>query len=109
MHKALDKIQKPFNSILVDGNRFKKYREIQHHCIIKGDEKYLTIAAASIIAKTYRDNLMEKLHEQYPKYLWKKNKGYPTQSHRDAIKKYGININHRKSFRLLSQQLNLNF
>ena len=109
MHRALDQIQKSFDSILVDGNRFKKYREIEHHCIIKGDGKYLNIAAASVLAKTYRDDIMEKLHEEYPQYLWNKNKGYPTQAHRAAIKEFGVNINHRRSFRLLPEQLSLDF
>ena len=109
MHRALDQIQKTFDSILVDGNRFKKYREIEHHCIIKGDGKYLNIAAASVLAKTYRDDIMEKLHEEYPQYLWNKNKGYPTQAHRAAIKEFGVNINHRRSFRLLPEQLSLDF
>jgi len=109
MHRALDQIHKPFDSILVDGNRFKKYREIEHHCVIKGDGKYLNIAAASILAKTYRDDIMEKFDQEYPQYLWKKNKGYPTQTHRAAIKEFGININHRRSFRLLPEQLSLDF
>ena len=90
MHRALDQIKNPFDSILVDGNRFKKYNETQHHCIIKGDGKYLSIAAASILAKTYRDDLMKKLHHKHPKYQWDKNKGYPTKSHRAAIKKIGV-------------------
>ena len=109
MHRALDQIQKPFDSILVDGNRFKKYGETEHHCIIKGDGKYLNIAAASVLAKTFRDDLMEKLHEEHPQYLWKKNKGYPTQAHRAAIKEFGVNSNHRRSFRLLPEQLSLDF
>lgn len=108
MHRALDQINTPFESILVDGNRFKKYHEIEHHCIIKGDGKYLNIAAASILAKTYRDELMEKLDDEFPAYAWKKNKGYPTKAHRDAIRKFGINKNHRLSFRLLPEQLSLN-
>ena len=108
MHRALDQIKNPFNSILVDGNRFKKYNKTEHHCIIKGDGKYLNIAAASILAKTYRDDLMKKLHLEYPKYQWKNNKGYPTKSHRAAIKKIGVSQYHRKSFRLLPEQLSLN-
>ena len=108
MHRALDQINKPFDSILVDGNRFKKYNETQYHCIIKGDGKYLSIAAASILAKTYRDDLMKKLHHKHPKYQWDKNKGYPTKSHREAIKKIGASHYHRKSFRLLPEQLSLN-
>ena len=108
MHRALDQIKNPFNSILVDGNRFKKYNQTEHHCIIKGDGKYLSIAAASILAKTYRDDFMKKLHLEHPQYQWKNNKGYPTKSHRAAIKKIGISQYHRKSFRLLPEQLSLN-
>ena len=108
MHRALDQIKNPFDSILVDGNRFKKYNKTEHHCIIKGDGKYLSIAAASILAKTYRDDLMKKLHLEHPQYQWEKNKGYPTKSHRAAIKKIGVSQYHRKSFRLLPEQLSLN-
>tara|TARA_B100000963_G_scaffold276248_1_gene244537 strand:+ start:468 stop:1067 length:600 start_codon:yes stop_codon:yes gene_type:complete len=108
MHRALDQIKNPFNSILVDGNRFKKYNETEHHCVIKGDGKYLSIAAASILAKTYRDDLMKKLHLEHPQYQWENNKGYPTKSHRAAIKKIGVSQYHRKSFRLLPKQLSLN-
>ena len=108
MHRALDQIKNPFDSILVDGNRFKKYNETEHHCIIKGDSQYLSIAAASILAKTYRDDLMKKLHLKHPQYQWEKNKGYPTKSHRTAIKKIGVSPYHRKSFRLLPEQLSLN-
>ena len=108
MHRALDQIKNPFDSILVDGNRFKKYNKTEHHCIIKGDGKYLSIAAASILAKTYRDDLMKKLHLKHPQYQWENNKGYPTKSHRAAIKKIGVSQYHRKSFRLLPEQLSLN-
>ena len=108
MHRALDEIKNPFESILVDGNQFKKYNETEHHCIIKGDGKYLSIAAASILAKTYRDDLMKKLHLEHPQYQWENNKGYPTKSHRAAIKKIGVSQYHRKSFRLLPEQLSLN-
>ena len=107
MHRALDQIKKPFESILVDGNRFKKYHQIKHHCIIKGDGKYLNIAAASILAKTYRDQIMKDLDAEFPEYLWKQNKGYPTKAHREAIRKFGTNLNHRISFRLLPEQLSL--
>jgi ribonuclease HII len=107
MHRALNQLTKPFNSILVDGNRFNKYKDTEHHCIIKGDGKYLSIAAASILAKTYRDELMEKLDEEFPVYSWKKNKGYPTKAHRDAIRVFGVNKNHRLTFRLLPEQLTL--
>jgi len=107
MHRALDKIEKPFESILVDGNRFKKYKDSEHHCIIKGDGKYLNIAAASILAKTYRDELMENLDKKFPVYSWKNNKGYPTKAHRAAISEFGVNENHRLTFRLLPEQLSL--
>jgi ribonuclease HII len=107
MHKALDKLAKKPEHILIDGNRFKPYKKIPHKCIIKGDGKYYSIAAASILAKTYRDEFMEKIHEDFPYYNWKRNKGYPTQEHRAAIKQYGDCIYHRKSFKLLEQQLEL--
>ena len=109
MHKALDTLNKPPEFIIVDGNRFKKYRDVPHECIIKGDSKYMSIAAASVLAKTNRDAYMEKIHEEFPMYNWKKNKGYPTKEHREAIRKYGITKYHRKSFRLLPEQLTLNF
>ncbi len=108
MHRALDQIRTSFDSILVDGNRFKKYKDADHHCIIKGDGKYLNIAAASILAKTYRDEIMSKLDAEFPVYAWKKNKGYPTKAHRDAIREFGVNKNHRLTFRLLPEQLSLN-
>lgn len=107
MHHALDKLVCLPEFIIVDGNKFKKYLEIPHECIIKGDGKYLSIAAASILAKTYRDEYMAKIHEEFPMYQWKKNKGYPTKEHREAIRKYGSTKYHRKSFRLLPQQLKL--
>jgi len=107
MHHALDKLICQPEFIIVDGNRFKNYQEIPHECIIKGDGKYLSIAAASILAKTYRDEYMDKIHEEFPMYNWKKNKGYPTKEHREAIRKYGSTPYHRKSFRLLPQQLKL--
>jgi ribonuclease HII len=107
MHRALDKINSKFDSILVDGNRFKQYNKTQHHCIIKGDAKYLNIAAASILAKTHRDAIMLKLDQDFPQYYWKKNKGYPTKKHRDAIREFGTNVNHRISFKLLPDQLKL--
>jgi ribonuclease HII len=93
----------------VDGNRFKAYRDIPHECIIQGDGKFLSIAAASVLAKTYRDAYMDQLHKEYPMYNWKQNKGYPTREHREAIAKYGITKYHRKSFRLLAEQLPLEF
>lgn len=107
MHRAMDQLRPEAPFIIVDGNRFKPYRNIPHECIIKGDSKYLSIAAASILAKTYRDAYMEKIHEEYPMYNWIKNKGYPTLEHREAIRKYGITKYHRKSFKLLPEQLSL--
>lgn len=98
MHLAIKKLTLVPDHLLIDGNRFKPYRDIPHSCIVKGDSKYASIAAASILAKTYRDEYMEKLHEQYPRYLWKKNKGYPTVEHREAIAIYGLTEYHRKSF-----------
>ncbi len=95
--------------ILVDGNKFNPYPDIDHTTVIKGDNKYLPIAAASILAKTERDNFMDRIHEEYPMYNWKKNKGYPTKEHREAIRKYGITKYHRKSFRLLPEQYELKF
>lgn len=103
MHRALDELKVVPELILVDGNRFKVYRSVQHECIVKGDGKYMSIAAASILAKTHRDDLMCALAGSHPVYCWDKNVGYPTSEHRDAIKKYGITSHHRKSFRLLPQ------
>ncbi|WP_036156424.1 ribonuclease HII [Maribacter forsetii] len=102
MHHAIDKLSPKPEYIIVDGNRFKTYKNIPHACIIKGDSKYLSIAAASVLAKTARDAYMLKLHEEYPMYNWKKNKGYPTKEHRAAIKKYGPTKYHRMSFKLLA-------
>ena len=93
--------------IIVDGNRFKPVANIPHTCIIKGDSKYMSIAAASILAKTYRDEYMNKIHEEFPMYNWKQNKGYPTKEHREAIRKFGITKYHRITFRLLPEQLKL--
>lgn len=93
--------------IIVDGNRFKPVNDIPHSCIVKGDSKYLSIAAASVLAKTYRDEYMDRIHEEFPMYNWKKNKGYPTLEHREAIRKYGVTKYHRMSFRLLPEQLKL--
>lgn len=101
MHLALDQLIIRPKHILVDGNKFKSYRDISHDCIVKGDTKYSSIAAASILAKTYRDEYMLKIHHEYPVYEWCKNAGYPTVEHRAAIRKYGITAYHRKSFRLL--------
>jgi ribonuclease HII len=107
MHKALDKLNKIPELLLIDGNRFKPYKQIPHECIIKGDGIYYSIAAASILAKTYRDDLMEKLGHEYPNYGWYTNAGYPTLAHREAIKIYGTTPYHRMSFQLLPGQLEL--
>ncbi len=109
MHRSIDQLNPIPQFIAIDGNKFKPYAKVPYECVIKGDGKYLHIAAASILAKTYRDLYMEQLHEEYPMYNWKKNKGYPTQEHREAIKKYGPTPYHRKSFRLLPEQLKLDF
>ncbi|MEM6320104.1 MAG: ribonuclease HII [Bacteroidota bacterium] len=102
MHRAITALKTVPTSLLIDGNRFQPYLSIPHHCIIKGDGKYLSIAAASILAKTYRDDFMKKLDEQYPEYGWKQNKGYPTKAHRAAIKEFGVTGHHRLSFKLLA-------
>lgn len=107
MHKAMDLLITKPEFIIVDGNRFKPYNNIPFETIIKGDGKYLSIAAASVLAKTHRDLYMNTIHEEYPMYNWKQNKGYPTKEHRAAIKKYGVTKYHRKSFRLLPEQLRL--
>ena len=109
MHLALDKLNLKPAFIAVDGNRFKTYKNIPHQCVIKGDGKYLNIAAASVLAKTYRDDFMKELDLKHPQYQWKKNKGYPTSAHREGIQKYGITEHHRTSFQLLPKQLKLNF
>ena len=101
MHRALDQLKVRPEAIIVDGNRFKPYRFIPYSTVVKGDGKYLSIAAASILAKTYRDDYMDSLAEEFPQYGWTENKGYPTRAHREAIKKYGPTPYHRKSFRLL--------
>lgn len=109
MHRALDALKMQAQYILVDGNRFKKYQNIPHQCVIKGDGKYLSIAAASILAKTYRDDYMDNLANEHPEYDWLKNKGYPTKRHRDAVLKYGLTPHHRKTFRITDPQLSLSF
>jgi ribonuclease HII len=101
MHKALGDLSIEPEYIIVDGNKFYPYKNIPHECIIKGDGKYLSIAAASILAKNYRDQLMINFHEEFPDYGWNKNMGYATQIHREALMKYGPTIHHRKSFRLV--------
>lgn len=109
MQECIKKLNPIPNYIIVDGNRFKPVENIPHSCIIKGDSKYLSIAAASVLAKTYRDEYMNKIHEEFPMYNWKQNKGYPTKEHREAIRKYGTTKYHRMSFRLLPEQLELDF
>ena len=108
MHKSILQL-KNVEFISVDGNKFKPLNNIPYQTLIKGDGKYLNIAAASILAKTYRDAYMEKIHKEFPMYNWKQNKGYPTVEHREAIKKYGITKYHRKSFKLLQEQLTFDF
>lgn len=103
MHRAIDGLNTKPTSLLIDGNRFKPYPKISHHCIVKGDSKFLSIAAASVLAKTYRDEYMEQLDKQYPQYSWKQNKGYPTKAHRKAIGLHGATPYHRQSFRLLAE------
>lgn len=109
MHRALDQLRLRPEHIIVDGNRFKMYQDIPSLCIVKGDGKYMSIAAASVLAKTHRDEYMENLHERFPVYNWKKNKGYPTKEHRQGIADHGITDFHRKSFTLLQQQLEFEF
>ena len=104
MHLALDQLQVIPELLLIDGNRFTPYKKIRHHCIIKGDGLYASIAAASVLAKTYRDEYMVKLHQEFPHYSWQSNKGYGTPAHRKAIDEFGLCAYHRKSFRLSSLQ-----
>lgn len=108
MHRAIEKLQITPESLLIDGPRFNPYKQIPFHCIIKGDGKYLSIAAASILAKTYRDDYMKKAHQQFPVYGWDRNKGYPTLAHKLAIQKHGLNPLHRKTFNY-HLQLKLDF
>ena len=107
MHRAVDQLKVHPQHLLIDGNRFTPYPEVPHTTIVKGDGTYMSIAAASILAKTYRDDYMNQLDEQFPVYHWKENKGYPTKAHREAIRQFGISPHHRKSFTLLPQQLEL--
>lgn len=109
MHRAIEGLAHTPEFIAVDGNRFKAFQKIPFECVVKGDGKFLHIAAASILAKTYRDEYMAGLHEEFPQYNWKQNKGYPTLEHREAIRNHGITTFHRKSFRLLPEQLELDF
>ncbi len=103
MHRAIDQLTMRPESLLIDGNKFTPYPKISHHCIVKGDAKFMSIAAASILAKTYRDDWMKALGVDYPEYGWSKNKGYPTKTHRAAIAKHGISPHHRTSFKLLAE------
>lgn len=110
MHRALDQLQVRPQAVIVDGNRFKRYRNLPHTTIVKGDAKYLSIAAASVLAKTYRDDYMHGLAQEYPQYDWAQNKGYPTKKHREAIREFGVTPYHRKSYNLLGDgQLSLPF
>lgn len=107
MHRAIENLNCDPEYIIVDGNKFKAFRNIPHECIIKGDAKFFSIAAASILAKTARDEFMKKIHLEFPEYNWNKNKGYPTKEHRQAIREHGSTPYHRKSFKLLPEQLKL--
>ncbi len=107
MHKAINKLKHTPQLLLIDGNRFIPYKKIPHHCIVKGDAKFASIAAASILAKTYRDEYMQKIHKQFPEYDWINNKGYGTLKHRKAIEQFGLSKYHRKSFNILPSQLKL--
>ncbi len=107
MHLCIDDLKVQAHFLIIDGNRFKPYKNIKHQTIIKGDGKYASIAAASVLAKTYRDAYMATLHKEYPEYNWKKNKGYGTQAHRDAIEQFGLTSYHRKSFNILPKQIKL--
>ncbi len=109
MHKAILKLSVTPEFVIVDGNKFNPLQNIPHQTIVKGDAKFMSIAAASVLAKTYRDEFMEKIAKKYPNYAWQKNKGYPTKEHREAIKLFGTTKYHRMSFKLLPTQLELNF
>lgn len=109
MHRAIEGLQLKPDHLLIDGNRFKSYPQITHTCVVKGDGKLYSIAAASILAKTYRDDYMNQIDVELPYYDWRGNKGYPTQKHRDAIRQYGISKYHRRTFRLLPDQLSFDF
>ncbi len=109
MHRSIMKLSTQPEFIIVDGNKFKPFGEIPHETIVKGDAKFMSIAAASVLAKTHRDAFMEKIHEEFPEYNWRKNKGYPTKEHRNAIRQFSATKYHRKSFKLLPEQLKLDF
>ena len=104
MHRAIDQLKTTPSLLLIDGNRFNAHQHIPHQCIVKGDSKFLSIAAASVLAKTYRDDLMENLAKKFPQYAWSSNKGYPTKSHRSAIRTHGPTVHHRRSFRWLPEE-----
>ncbi|WP_299012705.1 ribonuclease HII [uncultured Polaribacter sp.] len=108
MHRAIDALKITPEFIIVDGNKFNNYNAIPHETIVKGDAKYVSIAAASVLAKTYRDQYMEGIHKEFPMYNWAKNKGYPTKEHRNAIRTFGATNYHRKTFKLLPEQTKLN-
>ena len=107
MHRSINQLKITPEFIIVDGNKFRGYKKIPHKTIVKGDAKYMSIAAASILAKTHRDHYMEKIHQEFPMYNWAKNKGYPTKEHRNAIREFGVTNYHRKTFKLLPEQLKL--
>ena len=107
MHRAIDGLNQQPEQLLIDGNRFNKYQNVPHRCIVKGDSKYFSIAAASVLAKTHRDELMENLAGRHPEYYWNTNVGYPTRAHRRAIEHFGVTPFHRRSFQLLPAQLEL--
>tara|TARA_A200000113_G_scaffold210595_1_gene210599 strand:+ start:38 stop:637 length:600 start_codon:yes stop_codon:yes gene_type:complete len=109
MHRAIDKLERNVDLLLIDGNRFKIYKDIQHLCIVKGDSKFASIAAASVLAKNFRDKLMLDLDSNFPQYDWKNNKGYPTAKHREAIRRIGACKHHRKSYQLLPAQIKIEF
>ena len=109
MHRAIDKLERNVDLLLIDGNQFKTYKDIKHLCIVKGDSKFASIAAASVLAKNFRDELMFNLDSNFPKYDWKNNKGYPTAKHREAIRQIGACKHHRKSYQLLPAQLKIEF
>jgi ribonuclease HII len=109
MHKSIQKLKIKPEFIIVDGNKFKSFDNIPHQTIVKGDAKFMSIAAASVLAKTYRDDYMQKIAKEFPNYFWEKNKGYPTKQHRNGIRAFGITKYHRKTFRLLPTQLEFDF
>jgi ribonuclease HII len=107
MHRSIDLLKIKPEFIIVDGNKFRDYKEVPHKTIVKGDAKFMSIAAASVLAKTYRDEYMKEIHANFPMYNWARNKGYPTKEHRNAIREFGITEHHRKTFRLLPEQIKL--